>query len=69
MSFSLAPLLLHSDDVPADARAALREAHEAPVAYRTALLESAARILYREVDLDCGDARELVGLPTIGSCT
>ncbi len=69
MSFSLAPLLLHSDHVPATARRALRAAYDAPADERTPHLESAARILYRELDeLDCSDARELVGLSPEGSC-
>jgi hypothetical protein len=67
MSFSLAPLLLHSSDIPVHARAALRSAYEAPADERVSLLESAARILHHEVDLDCSDARELVGLAS-GSC-
>jgi hypothetical protein len=67
MSLSLTSLLLHSNDVPADARAALRDASSASDAERISLLESAARILYREVDLECSEVRELVGLDT-GSC-
>jgi hypothetical protein len=68
MSFSIAPLLLHSDHVPAGARDALRAAYEAPPAERARHLESAARILYNEVELDCSDARELVGLDSAGCC-
>jgi len=68
MSFSVAPLLLHSDHVPLTARHALRAAYDAPVEERTPYLESAARILYRELDLNCVDARELVGLSAEGSC-
>ena len=67
MKFSVAPLLLHSEQVPASARMALRTAHELPLEERQPLLESAARILYQELDLDCSDARELVGL-SAGSC-
>jgi hypothetical protein len=66
-SFSIAPLLVYGDLVPADARALLRDAMAAPEPARTPLLESAARILHRETALDCADARELVGLPA-GSC-
>jgi hypothetical protein len=62
MTFSLLPLLLYEDDVPATARAALREARSAPASKRRALLETAAQALYREAQLDCDDARELVGL-------
>ncbi|MEO5767420.1 MAG: hypothetical protein ABIS92_03635 [Polyangia bacterium] len=68
MAFSLAPLLLHSDQVPASARSALRTAHALPAEQRQAHLESAARILYQELDLDCSDARELVGLAE-GTCS
>jgi hypothetical protein len=68
MTFSLAPLLLHSEQVPLTARHALRAASEAPIEERTSFLESAARILHRELDLNCGDARELVGLSTTGCC-
>jgi len=62
MSFSLLPLLLHEEDVPASARAALLEAVRAPAPERTAHLEAAARALYHEAHLECDDARELVGL-------
>ena len=62
MSLSLLPLLMYEDDVPASARAALREANDAPVEERQELLEAAARALYREAHIDCADARELVGL-------
>jgi hypothetical protein len=68
MSFSVTPLLLHSEYVPVTARRALRVAYESPIEDRTPLLESAARILHRELDLDCSDARELVGLSTAGNC-
>ena len=62
MSLSLLPLLMFEDDVPASARAALREANLAPEEERQVHLEAAARALYREAQLDCADARELVGL-------
>jgi hypothetical protein len=68
MTFSLAPLLIHSQNVPALARHALRAAHDAPAEQRTIHLESAARILHRELALDCEDARELVGLRSAGGC-
>ncbi len=68
MSFSVAPLLLHSDQIPLTARHALRAAYEVAIEERTPHLESAARILHRELDLNCLDARELVGLATEGSC-
>lgn len=64
MSLSLLPLLLVEDDVPVTARAALRAADRAPAGERRAHLERAARALYRDAQLDCADARELVGLET-----
>ena len=67
MAMSMAHLLIYSDAVPSEAREALRAAAAAPPELRTAELESAARILYRELDLDCRDARDLVGLPP-GNC-
>jgi hypothetical protein len=68
MSLSMAPLLMHSEHVPAEARAAIRAAYEAPPESRSAGLESAARILYRETDLECSDVLELVGLPGAEDC-
>jgi len=62
MSLSLLPLLLVEEDVPATARAALRKANLAPSEERRAYLLEAASALYREAQLDCDDARELVGL-------
>jgi hypothetical protein len=63
----MAPLLLHLDGVPAGARAALRDALDAPAEQRARHLEEAARALHDVADLDCDDARELVGL-SAGSC-
>ena len=68
MSFSMARLLLHSDHTPAEARDALQAAYEAPEDRRGELLESAARILHRETQLDCADVRELVDLSPEGTC-
>ncbi|HTR56118.1 MAG TPA: hypothetical protein VMJ10_35820 [Kofleriaceae bacterium] len=62
MTFSLLPLLLHENDVPVVARAALRRASSAPAERRRGYLEVAARSLARDAHLDCDDARELVGL-------
>jgi hypothetical protein len=62
MAFSLAPLLVHSDSIPAKAREALRAVNAAPAEHRDTALRSAARLLYMETSLDCGDALELVGL-------
>jgi hypothetical protein len=67
MSFSIASLLLHAESVPASVRGALRAAHDGPSSDRSAHLERAARILHRELTLDCADARELVGLAP-GTC-
>jgi hypothetical protein len=68
MSFSMAPLLIHNEAVPAGARRALRAAQDAPAEWRVPMLEHAAKILHRETGLDCGDVRELVGLPETGGC-
>jgi len=62
MEFTLVPLLIHSDAVPDGARAALKAALVAPPEHRQAELELAARVLFRETELDCRDVRELVGL-------
>ncbi|HUJ62773.1 MAG TPA: hypothetical protein VLX92_29930 [Kofleriaceae bacterium] len=62
MTLSLVPLLVHETDVPVVARAALRRASNAPSRLRRAYLEVAARSLARDAQLDCDDARELVGL-------
>jgi len=62
MTLSLLPLLLHESDVPVVARAALRRASVVPAVRRRAYLELAARSLSRDAELDCEDARELVGL-------
>ena len=67
-TFTLAPLLVHSHAVPWAAREALKAARIAAPEQREAELESAARVLYRETELDCTDARELVGLAPAGSC-
>jgi hypothetical protein len=63
---SVSRLLLHSDDVPQTARAALTSALQGPAEERCENLLEAAFILHREVGLDCGDARELVGLAECG---
>lgn len=67
MSFSVAPLLIHSEIVPPAARAALRAAQHRSSTERSGYLQSAARILHHELALECDDARELVGLPP-GNC-
>ena len=69
MSFSMAPLLIHSADVPPAARRALLAASATQADARRAHLVSAARILYAEVGLACAEACELVGLVDDESCT
>lgn len=66
MSFSITSLLLHSPDVPATVREALRAAEEGEPAERDRQLKTAATLLYQEADLSCADVRELVGLT--GEC-
>jgi hypothetical protein len=68
MSLSMAPLLIESNDVPAVARRALREARDAAPGERSLHLETAARSLYRDLGLPCDDARALVGLSELGTC-
>jgi hypothetical protein len=64
--YDLTALLLHSTDVPEAVKAELVLARsDAPS--REAHLRSAARELVRATALDCGAARELVGLPA-GRC-
>jgi hypothetical protein len=68
MAFSLAPLLIHSEAVPVKAREALRAVNAAPADQRKSALRSAARVLYSETSIDCGDAMELVGLQSGCGC-
>jgi len=68
MSISMAPLLMHSEQVPAAVRDAFRTAHEALPEHRSARFASAARVLHEETDLECGDILELVGLRSEGDC-
>jgi hypothetical protein len=68
MALSLAPLLLHSDAIPAGARLALVDAFARPEEERGPLLADVAKILYREASLDCADALELVGLAGASDC-
>lgn len=69
MKFSMAPLLMHDPDIPSRVREALRAAHVADPEDRIARLERAARLLREEVDLECADARELVGLDPRRVCS
>ena len=68
MVMSMAPLLMYSEQIPAEARDAIRAAYEGPPQDRSANLESAARVLHRATGLECSDVRELVGLPGGGDC-
>jgi hypothetical protein len=68
MSLSMAPLLMHSEHVPAEAREALRAAYEGAPEDRSERLESAARILAEQTDLECSDVLELVGLAVDEDC-
>lgn len=62
----IASLLLHSDDVPQPARAALASALQGPAEERCENLLEAAFIMRRELGLECSDVRELVGLGDCG---
>lgn len=66
MAFSLAPLLVHSEAIPAKAREALRYATSAPAEHRKLALAKAARVIYAETALDCDEAMEIVGLSDCG---
>jgi hypothetical protein len=68
MSLSMAPLLIHSPDVPAAVRAELVAAQTASPEHRDEHLMSAARLLHRAIPLDCADVLELVGLPSECGC-
>ena len=68
MTFTMVPLLIHSDAVPAVARDALKAAYLAPPERRQAELLSAVRVLYRETELDCGEAKDLVGVTSCSNC-
>ena len=66
MSFSIAPMLIHSSDISPRVRAAIADAYSAAPDQRTTQLEAAARLLHRDTGLECEDVRELIGLP--GGC-
>jgi plasmid stability protein len=68
MSLSLMPLLIHSEAVSPEVRAVLKAADLSPPERRRAELEAAARLLHREVAIDCRDVRDLVGLTQPGAC-
>ena len=65
---SMAPLLMHSEHVPAEAREAIRAAYDAPPQRRSARLVAAARVLHETTGLGCSDVRELVGISSDGDC-
>jgi hypothetical protein len=67
MSLSIARMLMSSRDVPDAARDELRAAFAGDAERRDGHLAAAARLLHDELELECSDARELVGLPP-GSC-
>lgn len=62
MAVSMMPLLIHSEAISKEVRAALRAAVVASPESRAAELETAARMLHREASLDCRDVRDLFGL-------
>lgn len=68
MAFSLAPLLVHSESVPLKARQALQAISSARQEDKRSALHMAARALYLETSIDCGDAMELVGLQSGCGC-
>ncbi len=67
MSLSLAPILLHSDDVSPEAKRALQAGLSGPLPLRRLALESAAKLIVVQTGVSCDEARELVDLPP-GHC-
>jgi hypothetical protein len=68
MAMSMMPLLIHSESLSNEVRAALKAAVVAAPEARPAQLESAARLLHREAALDCRDIRDLMGLSPKHGC-
>jgi ferric-dicitrate binding protein FerR (iron transport regulator) len=68
MAFSITRLLLHSSAVPPEARDALKSAMETEPEHRAVWLERALRLLHAGTDIDCDDARELVGIAQCEGC-
>jgi hypothetical protein len=68
MSLSMASLLMYSEQVPVEARDAIRTAYDGAPEHRNASLEAAARVFHQATDLECSGVRELVGLPGAGDC-
>jgi hypothetical protein len=65
---TMAPLLLHSPDVPATVRDALRAAFAADPDERDEHLHTAAHLLLEETGLPCADIKELIGLTSCTAC-
>ena len=68
MAISMMPLLMHSEAISNEVRAALRAAVVASPEARAAELETAARMLHREASIDCRDVRDLFGLGPKQDC-
>lgn len=68
MAISMMPLLIHSEALSHEVRAALKAAVVAAPDARSAELETAARLLHRESALDCTDVRDLMGLGPKHGC-
>ena len=68
MAISMMPLLIHSESLSNEVRAALKAAVVAAPDARSAQLETAARLLHREASLDCRDVRDLIGLGPKHGC-
>jgi hypothetical protein len=66
--FSILPLLVHSDAVPAVAKSALLAAQSSTPETRAKALASAARVLHQETGLECRDVLDIMGLDA-GSCS
>jgi hypothetical protein len=66
--FSMLPLLIHSEAVPAGARSALMQAQTGSAEQRIDALVAAARVLHHETGLECRDVLEIIGLEA-GSCS
>ena len=62
MAISMMPLLIHSESLSNEVRAALQAAVVATPEARPAQLETAARMLHREASIDCRDIRDLIGV-------
>ncbi|HSD87118.1 MAG TPA: hypothetical protein VLB44_06370 [Kofleriaceae bacterium] len=62
----MATLLMNSPELPETIRGELRAAQVAGQERRTDHLLNAARMMNRELTVDCEDALELVGLPAEG---